>query len=74
MDAANEEQLNDQQKADEMETDADMKLEDEQTDRKEIEKAETLTPREASESNKLSKDKKSTDDAMVRFKYVSFQN
>lgn len=67
MDAANEEQLNDQQKADEMETDADMKLEDEQTDRKEIEKAETMKPREASESNKLSKDRKSTDEAMVRF-------
>lgn len=61
MDAANEEQLTEQQKSDQLEPEADIRPEqDKQTDKRQIEEPEKLTPREMAEkmSSALSKDKK----------------
>ena len=77
MDAANEEQLTEQQKSEETNS-ADAATElpsDTQTDKKEIEKADKLTPREMSENKPPSaadKNKDRATDVTEQEKMVSF--
>ena len=76
MDAANEEQLTEQQKSEEINsTEAAELPSDTQTDKKEIEKADKLTPREMSENKPPSaadKNKDRATDVTEQEKMVSF--
>ena len=76
MDAANEEQLTEQQKSEEINsTEAAELPSDTQTDKKEIEKADKLTPREMSENKPPSSADKNKDratDVTEQEKMVSF--